>query len=844
MQKRILTIGALTALFLTAASVQAQEIEYIDQELIRLDYEDTETTGWTGYSTLEIFEEENGNHCYRNGNDQLQKPRGTYQYFKTQGASLDGAENWGLEFDLKMEYSYRSDKGAATFSVDGSKHYYAKNNAYRNIFKFFMMRQNSSSSSTDSLFHVIHSNASIAQVGDTLGSIELDPAKWYHYEFRVKNYRDAHLSIVDNEEGTEVFQASYTVEPDSLGYFYMLHTTPGCHNNKTTVGARYNYFDNFILYKTVDKNHIEKATAAITKVNNEQRQITFSNVTEGVSYRYKSTTIETDSFRLWPDEWTEYKAPFYINQTTKFVIQSYRVSNDIEYSSLSDTIKLAAGTTVKLNRPSFVSATYDAENDSYTATATTSSSGVQLFSNNTTFLFYKIGDAKKFSSCQNNSQLNIKPGQTYSVFAKSPGYVNSDTLTGVAFENYKRYNYEQIDMVGFCTYVSGNTNHVIWGDVVATLPVNDSTTYEFRSIYADHDSIGFNEADSTVIYENTYPFYHGRFALENTDFSSTNGWWGFRNNTLHCVYSVGKCAVLGLRKGDLVQVKTGNEPTLINDVAVPDYVVSYSGNYEYRVQKDGNMYFSTGKGSTINYVNIYGQEAITHRVKKGWNVWYNSTDMNIELPVEVQAYIVTRKDTLETLRITEDGDSLWYGTLNLEMVQDGIIPSAKAVLVKAESERAFELKEAADTAITDFSRSLLLAKATTTKITDSYGIFFKYQLGCDDLGNIAMVNQGYAKLICNAGDAYLQFDNRTDLKRDSNWVVPDYYLFDFLPGQEPFYYEADTVASSEEPVDALCPAVPHVSDGIIYDMFGRRYPSDATLPRGLYILDGKKIMIR
>ena len=797
------TAAVLTGLF----SIQpAGAQQFIQQELLKEDYENTTDHGWAGLSTLELVVDDSGNHYYQNGNTESGKTRASYKYFPTDCESLTGVSDWGMEFDLQLQYAIRSDKGPASFSVEGRKNYYAKYNGVREIYKYLEIRQHNSNSTSDSLFYVLHNNSGSNMGIDTVGSVELDPSKWYHYEFSVSENTLAHFILSDPATGDNLVDTTYTVEPDSLGAFYLLHTSPGCHNGR---GTRYSNFDNLIVYKLVDINHIEKPQAAITKVQDTQRQLTLTCPTAGVTFDYQITT-QTDSFKVWSD-WIAYSKPFLISEPSRIFIRAQKNG----YAAYSDTLRFSAGTTVKLVRPTLSSPAYNEETQTYTVTMSTNVTDVQL--KPAAFLSYSI-DGKAFKTAQNKTTIDLPKGSTYAIFARYPGYVNSDTLHGKVEEPYDKLYATQMDFKTFNTYVYGGT--IFYGDRLFNYTTPD-TTYAVQRIVTQIDTLTMEPIQ----------IFDGPVGL--IDMPYNTGGWMFRNNNFQCLYNVGWVGLPGLQRGQLIELESST-PTAQNDVAEADPIHTTDG-YQFRVRRDGNFVFTISNNGTLSTITTFDQKAKTSAKNRGWMVYVNPSGKDVELPFNVQAYTINEIDTLETINPV---DSTATCKLSLRLVQDGIIPANAAVLVKAKAGEYFDIKLATDTATGDFATNKLIGCRSFNKIGGAVDIFHHYVFGLtDEEHGQPVMKLGSNPLLALAYTAYLTRDVRTDLARDSMWIVPSYYTFEFLPGQEPIYYEED------DKIDALREPVLRDSfdDERYYDILGRRLPGIPE--KGLYIHKGKKYIV-
>ena len=805
--KKFTLTSVLAVLFGMGAMAQNN----IKQSVVSEDYE-TGEHGWSGSAVAHSIEtdEATGNKYYQVLNKESNKVRAG---FKSYAADLlEGVENWGVEFDMLMAYDQaKANCGLALMGSEGATKY---NNWPSNTTGYLVMRQQVAN---DSVFNVMYSYDNGKY--DTLGTVVLDPTVFYHYDLNVKG-EVAHITITDHATSTELFNHTYDIQLDSVGVFRHIQINAGCKSRPVQL-------DNLNIYKEVSLDFVEVPTAEITRVKGIERQITLDCVTAGstleyiISHRIYDEVLDSAWYADFSD-WTAYviDEPITISNNVKIVVRATKGSVSAE----SDTLKFNAGTELKLNGVQVTDPVFNAEMQTYTAKFSTNTSNILC--NPTAYLICII-DGKK-NTVQNNTTFDIPVGAEFTTYAMFPGYINSDTLVGVATAPYSRMAADRIEIASYSKIegLSGNTG---FGETLFTQQINDTLYYDVQEIVIGMD---------TLTGENIL-FPDNRIGLVDIAYKQGNSYhgWTFNSSVLRCLYENGYVGVRGLKQGQMIEVDGTNlAPVAMNDVATLDAFHAANGKYELRVQKDGDFLFETGKtantGPRLNHITIYDTRMATSADLKGWSLYYNPTD-SVELPIEVMAYSV-------------EEDTVNNGVLNLSLVQDGIIPVATPVLIKAKSGVAFSPVQATASATTNFAthKTQLYGVSERTKLSDSKARYEYYTLGLDEEGNICMKHDSIgASPIVKAFSGYFRATKADHLAKDSTWTAPAKYTFSFLPGQEPIYYPEDNVVVGPgNKIEELNRYETEEMDNIFYDLMGRRV---TILKRGgIYIVKGKKMFVK
>lgn len=805
--KKFTLISALTILMGTGAIAQT----VIKQSVLTEDYEtmSSDDHGWNNKTTkVTVESDENGNKLLQIVNTHGSNGRPSFKEFDT-NETLDGIENWGVEFDMLLEYDKNKDRGG--LFLMGSKGTTKYNNfPDKNGDSYIYMRQ---VVANDSVFTVMYRPAH--EEYDTLGTVVLDPTRFYHYELSAKG-ETATFTITDKVDATEAFNQTFEFEMDSVGTFCKMQLHPGTNGRKIQL-------DNLNVYKEVSLEHVEVPTAEITFVYGTERDITLSCVTPGVtldyiiSNRVYDEVNDTAYYEPFSD-WIAYGSrPITIANNVKLLVRATKGSVSAE----SDTLRFNAGTEITLNPVTINNPVYDPATQTYTAKLSTATSSILC--NPDALIIWTVGGETK--EIVNNTEVTVLVGQEFTAYAEAIGYVNSDTLTGSALTPYSRMAADRIEVATYMT-IDGYSGYTGFGEVLFSQQINDTLTYDVQEIVVGMDTI---TGENIVLPETRIGLVDIAYTHGNTQHG-----WTFNSSALRCLYENGYVGVCGLKKGQMIEIYgTNMAPVAMNDVAVADNFHAANGYFEFRVEKDGDFLFETGKtantGPRLNYITIYDTKMTTSADLKGWSVYYNPTD-SVELPIEVQAYTV-------------EEDTVNNGVINLTLIQDGVVPVATPVLIKAKSGVAFNPVPATASATSNFDvhSTQLYGVSGRTKVTDSKARYEYYTLGLDTEGNICMVRDSIP--VVDAFSGYFRTTKEDHLAKDSSWVAPEKYTFSFLPGQEPIYYPEDGEVG-EKPGEGiqLNQYQAEEAEAIYYDLMGRRVT--ALKKGGIYILKGKKILVK
>ena len=797
----------LTSAFALLMGIGAMAQTTIKQDIVREDYE-SEDHGWSGSAVAHsiVTDETTGNKFYQVLNGEKSKTRASFKSWSNATTELEGIENWGVEFDMLMAYDQNKNySGLALMGTEGATKY---NSWPSNTTGYLVMRQQVAN---DSVYNVMYSYDNGKY--DTLGTVALDPTVFYHYELAVKG-EVATFTITDKNTSAEAFNKTYDIQMDSVGTFKHVQINPG--TNKRPV-----QLDNFVIYKEVSLEHVEVPTAEITFVYGTERDITLSCVTPGVTFDYiisnriYDEVNDTAYYEPFSDWITYGSKPITIANNVKLVARATKGSVSAE----SDTLTFKAGTEITLNPVTIQNPVYDPATQTYTAKLSTATSGILC--NPDALIIWTVGG--ETTEVVNNTTITVPVGQEFSAYAEAIGYVNSDTLTGSALAPYNRMAADRIEVD---TYVSidGVSGNAGFGDVFFSQQINDTLFYDVQEIVIGLDTL---TGENIVFPDNRI----GLVDIEYTHGNSYHG-WTFNSGNLRCLYENGYVGVRGLKKGQMFEVYGANmAPVAMNDVATLDVFHAANERYEFRVEKDGDFLFETGKtantGPRLRYITIYDTKMATSADLKGWSVYYNPTD-SVELPIEVQAYTV-------------EEDTVNNGVINLSLIQDGVIPVSTPVLIKAKSGVAFNPVPATASATSNFDvhNTQLYGVSARTKVTDSKARYEYYTLGLDTDGNVCMVRDSIP--VVDAFSGYFRTTKEDHLAKDSTWTAPEKYTFNFLPGQEPIYYPEDGIVGGGENIQKNLYQAEE-AENIYYDLMGRRV---ATLKKGgIYILKGKKILVK
>jgi len=797
----------LTSALFLLMGMGAMAQNTIKQDIVREDYE-SEDHGWTSSAVTHSIEtdEVTGNKVYQAVNGHNKNARGSFKSWKTATEELEGIENWGVEFDLLLEYDQsRANCGIALMGTEGGTKY---NNFPSNTTGYLVMRQ---VAANDSVFNVMYSYDNGKY--DTLGTVVIDPVVFYHYELAVKG-ETATFTITDKNTTIEAFNKTYEFQKDSVGTFSSVQWNPGTNGRKIQL-------DNFVIYKEVSLEHVEVPTAEITFVYGTERDITLSCVTPGVtldyiiSNRVYDEVNDTAYYEPFSD-WIAYGSrPITIANNVKLLVRATKGSVSAE----SDTLKFNAGTEITLNPVTINNPVYDPATQTYTAKLSTATSSILC--NPDALIIWTVGGETK--EIVNNTEVTVPVGQEFTAYAEAIGYVNSDTLTGSALTPYSRMAADRIEVASYMT-IDGVSGYTGFGDVLFSQQINDTLIYDVQEIVIGMDTI---TGENILLPEKRIGLVDIAYNHGNTQHG-----WTFNSSALRCLYENGYVGICGLKKGQMIEIYGSNmAPVAMNDVAVADNFHAAGGYFEFRVEKDGDFLFETGKtantGPRLSYITIYDTKMATSADLKGWSVYYNPTD-SVELPIEVQAYTV-------------EEDTVNNGVINLSLIQDGVVPVATPVLIKAKSGVSFNPVPATASATSNFDvhSTQLYGVSGRTKVTDSKSRYEYYTLGLDTEGNICMVRDSIP--VVDAFSGYFRTTKEDHLAKDSTWTAPEKYTFNFLPGQEPIYYPEDGIVGGGENIQKNLYQAEE-AENIYYDLMGRRV---ATLKKGgIYILKGKKILVK
>lgn len=806
--RKITLTSALALLMGMGAMAQTT----IKQSVLTEDYETmaSDNHGWDTYTTTVTVETEEatGNKFLQVVNKHASNPRPSFKAWKSLDEELGGIENWGVEFDMLLEYDKKKNYGG--FFLMGTKGGTKNNNLPKNTTSYVVLRQ---IAANDSVYNVLYSYANAKY--DTLGTVVIDPALYYHYELAVEGEK-ATFTITDKNSSVEAFNKTYDIQMDSVGLFRQIQVHPGTNGGKIQL-------DNLNVYKVVSLDHVEVPTAEISFVYGTERDITLACVTPGVtldyiiSNRVYDEVNDTAYYEPFSD-WIAYGSrPITIANNVKLLVRATKGSVSAE----SDTLKFDAGTEIALNPVTIKSPVFDPATQSYTATLSTTTSSILC--NPDALIIWTMGGETK--EVVNNTTITVPVGQEFTAYAEAIGYVNSDTLTGTALAPYSRMAADRIEVATYMT-IDGYSGYTGFGEVLFSQQINDTLTYDVQEIVVGLDTI---TGENIVLPETRIGLVDIAYTHGNTQHG-----WTFNSSALRCLYENGYVGVCGLKKGQMIEIYgTNMAPVAMNDVAVADNFHAANGYFEFRVEKDGDFLFETGKtantGPRLNYITIYDTKMTTSADLKGWSVYYNPTD-SVELPIEVQAYTV-------------EEDTVNNGVINLTLIQDGVVPVATPVLIKAKSGVAFNPVPATASATSNFDvhSTQLYGVSGRTKVTDSKARYEYYTLGLDTEGNICMVRDSIP--VVDAFSGYFRTTKEDHLAKDSSWVAPEKYTFSFLPGQEPIYYPEDGEVG-EKPGEGiqLNQYQAEEAEAIYYDLMGRRVT--ALKKGGIYILKGKKILVK
>ena len=623
-----------------------------------------------------------------------------------------------------------------------------------------------------------------ANAASTEETVNLTSNTWYHYVCAYDHTtKKITFSILSQDQSSTIYAAhefDYDYSGEGKGVFQSIHFQSGR-------GSGYTELDNILLTTEVDEEVVSDPTIGDPVYAGANRTVT---ITSGESS--ESNAVTTYYTIDGKDPSASYNEGSFTTTSKDVTITSSCTLKAISISSIevSSNVASRAITVGKLtlNAPTFTKTAYSAGNYS-----------VEITSNQSNLDYVPASPVIKYS-------IDGGSEETYSSAIAVPE--GSTVAAHVEADNYNNSSTEELE-----TGIQPNLP-VNWTQNYVGKVTGDITLYEDGEGY--HNCIVSEAGGDYCVYssDGTSAFTNANAGFQVYYHKSSPRKWMIRQSTggggmYNFTAGNAGVAIANLTTGQIVKVEWTNSSyggfwsnsgvTQLNDI-------SYGSVGYYEVTADGTAYFTAARGVYVKNITVYNPTVSGTITPCGWTTFASPYALNL-------SSMTASKGTVEAYYASNATGS----TVTLTSTNSSAVAAGEGLMLKGTAGATITIPVVASGSA--IAGNLLKGQTTTGNVAASTSGKYHYVFGYSktDATEYGFYNLTAATEVA-AGKAYLETDTELSTAAARLTIVFD----DETTG-------IGSVNSEENKAKE------------IYNLQGQRVD---TLKKGLYIVNGKKVMVK
>lgn len=543
-----------------------------------------------------------------------------------------------------------------------------------------------------------------------------------------------------------------------------------------TVGQYYGclWLDNFLLKQVVAADFIAAPGYQITAPDGTNRKFELSCSTDGATIYWATSELAKGAAG-----WTAYASEAVSTAATTIYAYAAKGENTSEIISF----ETGAGTIVDLLA---ATVTHTAAN-AYTISNDQSS----LLGSPTATVHYQIDGGAEQTSTSTSVVVPVTANGTLTYWLTADGYGSTSAVNATV---YAEVAYAKTTTLNFCT-----SNSTVW----AYSDKNDETYKSAGEVTTDDTSRTYYK----YVDESGNVVGDGLLAVSAQNSGSSWRIQRYYGGT----QPYGKTeyvAVLDLKAGQVVQVVCGSEPGVVSSNISAITASSYTGNYSYLVNTDGDAIVSLAKGNTLKYIYICSSTVSATIGTTGWTTFASSSALD-----------------LSGMTASSGSVTAYYasavGNNKVTMTStDATVPAGEGIMLKGTAGATITIPVAVSgTSISGNKLVGVTSETIITSETTNYANFYvlSNNNGKAEFQNLKDYLDAGKSVTINAGKAYLDATTASGSRLS---IVFD----DDVP---------TGIADMEEVRD--------VENDNVYTLSGQRISKPT---KGMFIVNGKKVLVK